>query len=289
MNFVVPESIEEAVAVLAAARGTTHILAGGTDLIVQMRAGRRQVDTLIDIKRIPRLNAITSTAGGGWRIGAAVCAAALREHAALRADWPGFVEAVNLIGSMQVQSRATAIGNLCNASPGADSVPGAIAAAATVTVLGPRGERVLAVEDLPVGPGRTALAADEFIAFLDLPARGPRGGDAYLRLTPRAEMDIAVVGAGVSLALDAHGRIARARVALGAVAPTALLVPAAGAALVGSRLDAAALARLEAAVSAACSPIDDKRGTAAYRRKGAPVLARRAALIALERANARKE
>ncbi len=263
-------------------------LAGGSDLIVQMRSGRLAPTPVVDLKRVPELIGVLRE-DGGWRIGAATPCAQLGEHAALRADWPGVVEAATLIGSKQVQGRGSLGGNLCNASPAADSVPALIAAGAMAVIgaLGGDGGvtlREAPVETIPAGPGRTTLAAGELVLALRLPARGPRAADAYLRLIPRTEMDIAVVGCAVSLQLDAAGRITAARVGLGAVAPTALLVPAAAEALLGGALDEAALARLESAVRAACRPIDDKRGTARYRIHVAGVLARRAATLAHERA-----
>lgn len=261
------------------------MMAGGTDLLVQMRGGRAKPLVVIDLKRIPGLIGIGGERGG-FVIGAATSGAVLGEHAALRAAWPGLVEAANLIGSTQVQGRASLGGNLCNASPAADSVPALIAAGAVCIIEGTMGSRELPVEQMQVGPGRTALAADEILVAFRLPARPARSGDAYLRLIPRTEMDIAVVGVGVNLTLDAGGVCTAARVSVGAVAPTCLLVEAAGAALVGTTLDDAALAKTEAAVAAACKPISDKRGTAEYRTKVACVLARRAALIAKERASA---
>jgi len=237
----------------------------------------------VDLKRIPEMLGVREVAGG-FEIGAATACAAIGEHAALAAAWPGVVEAARLIGSAQVQGRASLGGNLCNASPAADSAPALIAAGAVCLIAGPAGRRELPVEQLQAGPGRNALAAGEVLVALRLPARAPRSGDAYLRLIPRTEMDIAVVGAGVSLSVDAQGVVSAARVALGAVAPTALRVDAAAQALVGTRLEAPALQALEAAARAACRPIDDKRGTAAYRTRVAGVLARRAALQAYERA-----
>jgi carbon-monoxide dehydrogenase medium subunit len=198
------------------------------------------------------------------------------------------VEAANLIGSTQVQSRATLAGNLCNASPAADSVPALIAAGALAVVAGPNGQRDVPVEDVVIAPGQTSLRRDEFVIAFRLPPRPAHAADAYLRLIPRSEMDIAVVGCGVNLALAGDGTIAAARVALGAVAPTQLLVKEAAAALIGRRLDAATLAALDAAARAACRPIDDKRGTIAYRTKIAGVLARRAATIACKRAETRR-
>ncbi len=283
MRYEAPETLEAALALLASAKGEARVLAGGTDLIVQMRAGRAEPALLVDVKGIPELTSIAEE-GGAWRVGAAVSCMELIEHARLAALWPGIIDGVKLIGSIQVKGRATVGGNLCNASPAADSVPALIAAGATAVVAGPRGRREIAVAEFAVGPGKTALAKDEMLVSLVLPRRAPRSGDAYLRFTPRTEMDIAVVGAAVNLTLDAKGACSDARVSLGAVAERALLVPEAAAALIGSRVDAAALERLAAAASAACRPIDDKRGTREFRIKVAGVLARRAAGIALERA-----
>jgi carbon-monoxide dehydrogenase medium subunit len=240
-------------------------------------------DLVIDIKRIARMKEIRKTASG-FEIGAAVSCAELGENAALRKAWPGVVEAANLIGSKQIQSRCTIVGNLCNASPAADSVPAMIAAGAQAVIAGLKKKRTVPVEQIPVGPGRTSLAKGEIIEAIILPKPPPRSGDAFLRFIPRSEMDIAVVSAGVSLVLDAKGVIKTARVALGAVAPTVLLVPAAAKALIGSKLDEDAQGRLASACSAACSPIDDKRGTKEFRIKVAGVLARRAAAIAYKRA-----
>jgi CO/xanthine dehydrogenase FAD-binding subunit len=271
---------------LAAAGGGGRPLAGGTDLLVQMKAGRARPKAIVDLKRIPGMIGIREE-GGGFVIGAATPGAMLGAHAALAAAWPGVVEGANLIGSTQIQGRATLAGNLCNASPAADSVPAMMAAGATAVIFGSKGRREVPVEQVPTGPGATSLAADEFVAEIKLPPRPPRSSDAYLRLIPRTEMDIAVVGAGVSLTLDAGGTITAARVALGAVAPTVILVPEAAAAIVGTKLDEAALEALDAAARAAAKPIDDKRGTVDYRIKIAGVLARRAAGIAYQRAEAR--
>jgi carbon-monoxide dehydrogenase medium subunit len=283
MRYEAPESLDAAVNLLAGAPGHARVLAGGTDLLVQLRAGLIEPDLVIDLKRIPALRRITAE-DGGFRIGAAVSGAELGEHPEVKRLWPGVVEAAELIGSTQIQGRATMVGNMCNASPAADSMPAMIAAGAIVTVEGPNGQREVPVEEICIAPGKTSLARGEIVASVFLPARPPRSGDAYLRFIPRTEMDIAVVGAGVSLTLDDSGRCSTARVALGAVAARPLLVAEAGRALVGTAVDQAALERLAAAASAACQPIDDKRGTKAYRIKVAGVLARRAAEQALARA-----
>lgn len=282
LAFHVPRTVDEAVALLAG-DPQARVLAGGTDLIVQMRSGRITPSAVVDLKRIGGLSGVRVD-GGGFVIGAATPCTALKQDKALVAAWPGVVEAANLIGSVQVRNRATMAGNLCNASPAADSVPALVAAGATVLVAGPGGTRELPVEAIPAAPGRTSLAPGEFVVEIRLPAQAPHGSDAYLRSIPRTEMDIAVVGAGVSLALDADGICTAARVSVGAVAPTVLLVEEAGAALVGTRLDDAALERAADAVRAACRPIDDKRGTAGYRTAMAGVLARRTATIAYDRA-----
>jgi len=284
-RFEAPTEVDAAVALLAGEEGA-RVLSGGTDLLVQMRLGAGAPPVFVDVKRIPRLTAVQLDANG-LRIGAAVPAAEIYENESIRSLWPGLAEATDLIGSTQIQGRATWSGNLCNASPAADSVPALIACGATAVIAGPAGERRVAVEDFTTGPGRTVLERGELVVEFEVPAPAAHASDAYLRLIPRTEMDIAVVGAGVALTLDDGGTVTEARVALGAVAPTAIRVPDAEAALVGSRADDAALAAAAAAATAAASPIDDKRGTVAYRKKIAGVLTTRAAKIAYERASAR--
>ncbi len=283
MDYHSPASFAEASALAAKATGTTRFLAGGTDVLVQLRSELVTPDTLIDIKKINGVDQITQNTDGSWTLGVAVTGAEMSEHPQLGRDWPGVVEAMDLIGSTQVQGRATLTGNLCNGSPAADSVPAMVAAGVTVTVTGLDGAREVAVEDIPTGPGKTALAKGEVVSAVNLPARGEKGGDAYLRFIPRTEMDIAVVGVGVSLRLDGD-MITEARVSLGAVAPTVLLVEDCAKAIIGSTLDDAALDALAAAASAACNPIDDKRGTIEFRTEVAGVLAKRAAKIAYARA-----
>jgi carbon-monoxide dehydrogenase medium subunit len=283
MRYEAPASLDQAVALLAAERGDARVLAGGTDLLVQMRTDVIEPVLVVDIKGIAELRQIREESGG-FRVGAAVTGAELKEHPKLKTAWPGVVEAANLIGSTQIQGRATMGGNLCNGSPAADSVPALIAAGAKATIVGPKGRRELAVEDVMLAPRKLALEKGEIIASFLLPAKPARTSDAYLRFIPRTEMDIAVVGCGVCLTLDAGGKCTAARVGLGAVAPRPLLVTDAAKALIGTTLDEAAMQKLDAAARAACKPIDDKRGTVEYRIKVAGVLARRAAQKALERA-----
>lgn len=283
MRYHKPMTFKDASELSAGASGVTRYLAGGTDVLVQLRSGLVEPDDVIDLKGIPGVDAIERRADGGWTIGVAVPGIKLGAHADLCADWPGVVEGMELVGSTQVQGRATLVGNLCNGSPAADSVPGLVAAGATVSVTGPNGVREVAVEDIPAGPGKTTLTKGEVISAIHLPARGQNGGDAYLRFIPRTEMDIAVVGAAVSLTVDGD-TITAARVALGAVAPTVVLVPDAADAIIGTTLDDAALDALARAAEAACNPITDKRGTVEFRTDVARVLAKRAAKIALARA-----
>jgi carbon-monoxide dehydrogenase medium subunit len=248
-----------------------------------MRSRVLTPEIVVDIKGIEATRKISKDSSG-YTIGAAVTGAEIKEHPTLSKDWPGLVEAANLIGSTQVQGRCSLGGNLCNGSPAADSVPAMIAAGAVATIAGPKGTRELPVEDIMLAPRKLALETGEFIVSFKVPPRPKNGGDAYLRFIPRTEMDIAVVGCGVALALDDSGTCTTARVALGAVAARPLLVEDAAKALIGTKVDEAALAKLEAAARAACKPIDDKRGTVEFRIDVAGTLAKRTAKIALERA-----
>ncbi len=288
MDYHAPTTLDAAVDILAGATGDCRVLAGGTDLLVRLRSEMAHPDAVVDIKRIASLRTITEE-DGGWRIGAAVSGAEMGEHAGLSAAWPGVVEAAQLIGSTQVQGRATMAGNLCNASPAADSVPAMVAAGALARIAGPEGIRDVPVEDVPTGPGKTSLKPGELVASIYLPARPERSGDAYLRFIPRTEMDIAVAGCGVSLTLDGDGAIVAARVALGAVGPKVMKVPEAGRMLEGSHLREGGLQQLATICAAAARPITDKRGTEHYRTHIAGVLARRAAVIAYRRAGGKPQ
>ncbi len=285
IRYEAPSTVADAVRLMQHEAGA-HVLAGGTDLLVQFRAGLKQPAVFVDIKRIPELTAIHLD-GHGLTLGAAVSAAEIVEHEELVRRWPGLAEAVALIGSTQIQGRGSVGGNLCNGSPAADTPCALIVNKAECVIAGTHGERVVPVDQFVLAPGRTALKPGELLVAIRLPRPAPHTADAYLRLTPRSEMDIAVAGAAVSITLDAHGVCTAARVALSAVAPTPLLVPDAGQALVGSHLDERALAKAAAAASAAARPIDDKRGTVAYRRQIAGVLTRRAAIAAARRAKER--
>ncbi len=282
IQYLAPTSLDEAISAYAGANGAGRILAGGTDLLVQMQAGMVEPGLIVDVKNIPELTSIEGTAEGGFVVGAAVSGAALEKHAGFAEAWPGVLEGLNLIGSTQIQGRASLGGNLCNGSPAADSVPAMVAAGAVLTVQGPDGRREIPVEDVPTGPGKTSLKAGEIAVSFAFPPRAVGQGDAYLRMIPRTEMDIAVVGVGVNLTLEG-GVCTAARVGLGAVAPKVLLVEDAAKALIGTKLEDNALEAAAAACSAACNPIDDKRGTIDYRTRVAGVLLKRVAGIAAER------
>ena len=281
MRYESPKTTKEAVALLAQEKGNAQILAGGTDLMVSLRMEMIEPDLMVDIKRIEAMREIKKTANG-YKIGAAVSGAEMAEDKALIEAWPGVVEATNLIGSDQIQSRCTMAGNLCNASPAGDSVPAMVAAGAKAVIVGKK-RRTIPVEEVVTGPGTTSLARDELIESIELPKGGSNTGDAYLRFIPRTEMDIAVVGVGICLTVSG-GVIKSAKVALGAVAPTVVIVPDGADSIIGTTLDGDALEKLAAACSAACNPIDDKRGTVEYRTRVSGVLAKRAAKIAFERA-----
>ncbi len=287
MEYAAPTTLEGAVQLASEAEGSVRYLAGGTDVLVQLRSEIHEPALMIDLKRISGMLDVIRTAEGGWEIGAAAPGTVIGAISELRNAWPGVVEAVELIGSTQIQGRASLAGNLCNASPAADSVPAMVAAGATASIAGPDGSREADVGGIASGPGRTSLGKGEIVASINLPPRRAAGADAYLRFIPRTEMDIAVVGCAVNLTLDGD-QIADASVALGAVAPTVVSVPEAADAIRGTRLEDDALDRLAEACRAACRPIDDKRGTAEYRTSIAGVLGQRAARIAYQRAGRSK-
>ena len=284
-EYSAPTSVDETVELLGAlhANGTRfQLLAGGTDVLVQLRSIDDTPRTIVDIKGLDETRRL-DVSGDSIFIGSAVPGAVLHGNAQLKAIFPGLVEAVDLIGSTQIQGRASMGGNLCNASPAGDSIPAIIANDGVCHIASSRGTRELAAEDFVTGVGTNALADDEFLLGLAFKRPAARSGDAYLRFIPRTEMDIAVAGAGVRLTLDGD-KCTAAKVSIGAVATTALVVPEAAAALVGSNLDDAAITKAGDACSALARPISDKRGTAEYRRKVVGVLCRRAVQIAKERA-----
>ena len=285
-QYISPRSVAEAVEALKGGGKDAMVLAGGTDLLVQARTGLRDPRLYVDLKRIPDLMAL-DISSKGLHLGASVPAAQIFENEDMKALYPGLTEAVDLIGSTQIQGRATVGGNLCSGSPAADTVPSLLVLEAICVIAGSEGERRVPASEFTTGPGETVLRPGEFLVRIEIPAPSKGAADAYLRFIPRTEMDIAVVGAAVSLTLDSSGCCEAASVALGAVAPTAILVEGAASALIGSTLDEAALERAGSAAYEAAQPIDDKRGTAEYRRRVASVLTQRSARMAAERARGR--
>ena len=283
VKFLTPKTVDEAVAFYKESDGKAKLLAGGTDLLVQIRSGISSPDKIIDIKNISELQQITDNGEGSFLIGAAVAGAVLEENENFGKFWPGVLEALRLIGSEQIQGRASLGGNLCNASPAGDSVPALIASGATVNIEGPNGARTLPVENIHAGPGKTNLNEGEIVTSFSFPKKSKNSSDAYLRMIPRTEMDIAVVGCAVNVTMD-QDTCVHARVALGAVAPTALNVQKASDILINTNLDDETINNAAKACEEACNPIDDKRGTVAYRKKVSGVLFKRALQIAVERA-----
>lgn len=284
LQYSSPATVDEALELLAESNQDPRVLAGGTDLLIQLRAGARHARHLVDVKRIPEMNVLHADARAGLRIGGAVPCALLVEHPAAGDLYPGLVEAAALIGSTQIQNRATVAGNLCNGSPAADTTPSLLALDASCTIAGPSGRRELAAAELVTAPGRTVLAANELLVEIRVPPPARGTADAYQRLIPRTEMDIAVVGVAVRLTLDASGTCRSARIALGAVGPRAFVAEDASASLVGTKIDDAAIAKAGELAAAAAQPISDKRGTAEYRREVTGVLTRRVVADAAQRA-----
>lgn len=281
-EYAAPESISAAVALLAEASGVARPLAGGTDLITQLKEGRRQADLVVDLKRIPDLNVLESNGAGGLRIGAAVSCARLQADTVIQQLYPALAHVCGIIGSYQIQNRATLGGNLCNASPSADSVPALIVHDAVAVIAGPSGRRTVPVEEFCTAPGRTVLQRGEILVEIQVPAPPARFGAVYQRFIPRNEMDIAVVGVGSSLRLGAGGEVESARIALAAVAPVPLRVQAAEAVLVGKKPSPELFSQAGKVAAEACSPISDVRGSADYRRHLVSVLTGRTLAGALQ-------
>ena len=286
-DYVLAGSIDETIGLMVSKNGEARILCGGTDLLVQLREGRRRAELLVDVKNIPELTAVSYDAKSGLRLGAAATCSQICDNPAVAENFPGLVDAIQLIGGVQIQNRASLGGNLGNASPAADSIPALIVHEATCLIAGSKGQRVLPVEQFCTAPGQNALERGEFLVAVNIPPRKPGFGSHYLRFIPRNEMDIAVVGAGASIILDENRvRILSARIALGAVAPTPLLVEAAGTFLAGKETSDTNIREAARIAQAAARPISDLRGTAEQRKHLCAVLVRRALEKAIERARA---
>jgi xanthine dehydrogenase FAD-binding subunit len=286
-EYAAATTVDEAVSLMSAGGDRAKVLIGGTDLIVQLREGLRQANVVVDVKRIPELMELDYQATGGLRLGAAVPCVRIYGDKAIKQAYPALADAAHIIGGWQIQSRASIGGNLCNASPAADSIPALIAHDTTCQIAGPSGRRSVPVSEFCVSPGRNCLARGEILTSIDFPAEAPRSSSAYLRFIPRNEMDIAVVGVGSSLQLSADGQtIARARVALGAVAPTPVFAAAASDWLAGKPVSEATFQEAGELAKQAAKPISDRRGTAEYRTHLVGVLVKRTLAIAAERARA---
>ena len=281
-QYLAAKSIDEAVKAHSAADGAARFLAGGTDLLVQIKSGIKKPNLVIDIKKIVELNSISEVSENEFKIGAAVSGANLNRNKKFANLWPGVLEAFRLIGSEQIQGRASLGGNLCNGSPAGDSVPALVAAGCTVTIAGPNGSKNIPIETFHKGPGKTVLENGEVLVSINFPKRAANSSDAYLRMTPRTEMDIAVVGCGVNITME-NGICTHARVSLGAVAPTPLLIEEASEIMVGTDINADIIQKVSKLCMEACNPINDKRGTIDYRTKVAGVLFKRSVLIAIDR------
>jgi carbon-monoxide dehydrogenase medium subunit len=281
-QYLAAKTIDEAVQAHNQANGSARFLAGGTDLLVQIKSGIKKPNLVIDVKKIVELNNIEEISENEFIVGASVSGANLNRNKKFASLWPGVIEAFRLIGSEQIQGRASLGGNLCNGSPAGDSVPALIAAGCTAIIAGPDGKKELPIEEFHTGPGKTVLKNGEMLVSLKFPKRESNSSDAYLRMTPRTEMDIAVVGCGVNLTLD-NDICTSVRVSLGAVAPTPLLIKEASDIMVGTNLNSQVLEKVAKICMESCNPIKDKRGTIEYRTKVAGVLFKRATLIAIDR------
>ena len=281
-QYLAAKTIDEAVLAHNQANGSARFLAGGTDLLVQIKSGIKKPDLVIDVKKIVELNSIDEVSENEFVIGASVSGANLNRNKKFASLWPGVLEAFRLIGSEQIQGRASLGGNLCNGSPAGDSVPALIAAGCLAVIAGPDGRKELPIEEFHTGPGRTILNNGEMLVSLKFPKREKNSADAYLRMTPRTEMDIAVVGCGVNITLE-NDICTSARVSLGAVAPTPLLIKEASEIMTGTNLNDEVLEKVSKLCMDSCNPINDKRGTIEYRTKVAGVLFKRTTLIAIDR------
>ena len=283
IDYATPHSVREAVDVLSEAGGRARVMAGGTDLLVALRAGVYDIDLVVDGKNIPELNEITYDPTNGLTLGAAVPCYKIYGNQAVATAYPGLIDAASLIGGTQIQGRASLGGNLCNATPSADSIPPMIALNGTANIAGPNGNRQVAIEDFCTGVRQNALGSGEILVSLHFPAPVANSGANYIRFIPRNEMDIAVAGAGVSVVLD-NGDIKEARVSLASVAPTPLFVQEAGDAIAGKPANDETIRIASGIARDAARPITDMRGTIEFRQHLCEVLTRRALNTAIERA-----
>ena len=288
MIFAKPSSEQEAVTLLKETQGITRILGGGTDVLVQMKSGMTEPELIVDIKNIPGIKQIKKI-NGGYEIGAAVSGLDFNSYPGLKEFTPGIAEAFDLIGSSQIQGRCTLAGNLCNASPAADTIPALSVSNCIVKIVGPNGLREDLVKNVPVGPGKNSLKKGEFIKSILIPSRPDYSSDSYIRFTPRSEMDIAVVSAACFITLDKNMIIKDLKISLGAVAPTVVDISGLDSIVNNSILEDELLSKISAICSKSCDPIDDKRGTIEFRSHVAGVLSKRAIILAHKRAGEKIE
>ena len=287
-QYLAPHKLDEAAVLMAEHAGSAQLLAGGTDLLIFMRDGRKSPEVIIDAKKIPELTRMSLDADR-LTIGAAVSCRTIWENLEITERFPALTDAATLIGGIQIQGRATFGGNLCNAAPSADTVPPVIVYGAIAHIISARGERDVPVEEICTGPGRTSLAPDEILVSLSIPAPPANSGAAFLRFIPRNEMDIAVANAAARVDLDEAGTTFKsARIAIGAVAPTPLLVEAAGAALSGEPVNDVSISAAARIARDASTPINDMRGTIEHRKQLVEVLTKRTLQRACSRARADK-
>jgi xanthine dehydrogenase FAD-binding subunit len=282
-SYEAPTTVDQAIKLLASDGDSARVICGGTDLLIQMRNAVRKPKLLVDVKNISEMREISFDPKTGLRLGAAVPCIEIHESQLMQRHYPGLTEAAHLIGSLQIQSRASIGGNLCNASPAADTSPALLVLGATARIVGPGGTREVAVEKFFTGPGTSVLQKGELVAQILIPAPAPHTSDRYIRMIPRNEMDIAIVGVGACVTLDGD-KVKAVRIGLGAVAPTPVLAPKAAEYLIGKKLDEKTAERAGELARESAVPIDDMRGTAEYRVHVVGVLTRRALLGAAERA-----
>jgi len=283
MIFVKPNSEHEAVNLLYKSSGLTRILGGGTDVLVQMRSGIIEPELIVDIKNIPGIREIKKI-NSGYEIGAAVSGSEFNNYPGLKEFTPGIAEAFDLIGSSQIQGRCTLAGNICNASPAADTAPALNVSKCKVKIVGPNGLREDLVSNIPISPGKNSLKKGEFIKSIIIPNRPLYSSDSYIRFTPRSEMDIAVVSAACFITLDQDKLIKEINVSLGAVAPLVVNIKGINDLVINKKLDDDLLLKISNICSNSCDPIDDKRGTIEFRSHVAGVLSKRAIILAHKRA-----
>ena len=285
-EYHAPTSLNEAISLLQEHGEAARPLAGGTDLVVQMKEKTTKFAApshIVSLLRVPELSGVSFSESEGLRIGAGATMSQVADSPIIRERYRAIAEGAALVGSIQTMNMATVGGNLCNAAPSADIAPPLLAFEAEAVIVGPSGRRKLVLEEFFLGPGKTALAADELLAEVRVPLPPPGTGSAYDRHTPRKQMDIAVVGVAAALTM-AGERIERARVALGAVAPTSVRAPQAEAALEGQAPSDELFARAADVSAAECSPIADLRGSAEFRRHIVRVMTKRMLREALDRA-----